>query len=111
MPEIQTVRWGSYGGYEGPYCPGLMKIPVADPDSPLEYKIASVIGATEGGHYDAVNMYDRCILTVGYNQWCDAGMFQAQWLLGYGCGLFFQFGIGFAAGHNGSIDAHIQCGF
>jgi hypothetical protein len=42
----------------------------------------AVLTATEGGHFDAVNMYDRCVMTAGLIQWCDGGQFSVCDLLG-----------------------------
>ncbi len=40
-----------------------------------------MITATEGGRYDAINMYDRCIITGGLIQYCEAGIFLLSGLL------------------------------
>ncbi len=63
------IGWSSYQNYEGPFFIG--KIPYTAPANPdfLE-KCMSVVTATEGGHYDAINMYDSCILSVGIIQLC-----------------------------------------
>ena len=55
--------------YEGPYFIG--SIPYALPSNPDFLDLCtSVVTATEGGHYDAINMYDSCILSVGIIQVC-----------------------------------------
>jgi hypothetical protein len=69
-----SVGWGSYSVYEGPFAQGtaafeLPKVPT------LNDYVMQTITATEGGRWNAVNMYDKCILTVGLIQWCEAGMF------------------------------------
>lgn len=68
--NIESIRWGSYKNYEGPWTPG--EVPYELPDKPTEAeKIMRVITATEGGRYDAVNMYDSCLWTAGIIQWCN----------------------------------------
>jgi hypothetical protein len=70
--DPSKVSWGSYSSWEGPVYWGAIKLAPATKDDDFKMKLMSVLGATEGGHYDAVNMYDRCILTVGIVQWCEA---------------------------------------
>jgi len=68
---LSQIRWGGYGSYEGPYFLG--RLPYRPPSDPTFWqKVLAVVTATEGGTYDAVNMYDRCILSVGIIQWCEA---------------------------------------
>lgn len=68
--NIEDIRWGSYKNFEGPWTSGEVKY--ALPKSPSEEeKIMAVITATEGGRYDAVNMYDVCLWTAGIIQWCN----------------------------------------
>jgi len=70
MVQASDIGWGSYQQWEGPYFGGV--VPYVLPDNPdfLE-KCMSVVTATEGGHYDAINMYDSCILSVGIIQVCE----------------------------------------
>lgn len=69
------MGWGKYNGYEGPMILG--SAPVATAIGPLtrelsvEKKLMAVITATEGGKFDAINMYDRCVLSVGVFQFCE----------------------------------------
>jgi len=42
----------------------------------------AVLTATEGGSWNAENSYDRCILTVGLCQLCEAGQYSVSDLLG-----------------------------
>lgn len=75
------IKWGSYDKYEGPYWPGRNKFVLpAQPD--FMDKALYTVTATEGGCLDSVNMYDRCILSVGLIQWCEAGQFSVSTLLG-----------------------------
>lgn len=71
MIAPEQIGWGGYGGYEGPYFHGTRKFQLpADPSA--NAKMVAVVTATEGGSANAINMYDRCILSVGYIQWCEA---------------------------------------
>lgn len=76
------IRWGRYDKYEGPYYGGSLKYDLpSQPD--FGDKALAVITATEGGCYDAINMYDRCILSVGLIQWCEAApIFSVSKMLG-----------------------------
>lgn len=75
------VSWGGYQNYEGPYFHGTVKY--VPPASLTSADIAlSVITATEGGHYDAINMYDRCVVSVGLIQFCEANQYSVSDLLG-----------------------------
>lgn len=82
MTEIQEVRWGKYNNYEGPWLPGKEKYKLPSRPTDAE-KIMAVITATEGGCYDAVNMYDACLWTAGIIQWCNrAPQFSVDGLMG-----------------------------
>lgn len=75
------LKWGKYSNYEGPWTPGTVKYSLpANPTA--EDRIMAVITQTEGGSGNAVNMYDRCIISVGYFQWCEASFFLTSKLLG-----------------------------
>ena len=75
------VGWGSYGTFEGPLYRGQYSYTI--PSSPtFEDKVMSVIASTEG-KLDGVNMYDRCVVSVGLIQWCDAQYFLTTKLLGH----------------------------
>lgn len=81
MINISRIGWGSYDKFEGPYFWGSYKHSL--PQNPtFEQKVLSVVTSTEGGSYDAVNMYDRCVLTVGVIQYCEAVMAFSR-MLGY----------------------------
>jgi len=82
MVETSDIGWGKYGGYEGPYFWGKTPFRLSDNPSESE-KFLAVITATEGGKWDAINGYDRCINTVGLVQHCEAGMYGVSDLLGY----------------------------
>jgi len=81
MPVTASqIRWGSYSVYEGPYFPGVT--PYQMPESPdYEDKLLRTVTATEGGTYDAINMYDSCIISVGIIQLCEK-LFKISDMLG-----------------------------
>lgn len=81
MPVTASqIRWGSFSIYEGPYFPGVT--PYQIPENPdYEDKLLRVVTATEGGAYDAINMYDSCILSVGIIQLCEK-LFKVSEMLG-----------------------------
>lgn len=69
--STSEIGWGSYDAYEGPFFWGRVKYSMPESAS-FEEKLLAVTTSTEGGTLDAVNMYDRCILTVGVIQYCEA---------------------------------------
>ncbi len=81
MTDQKDIKWSSYQQYEGPFFIGTQgyKMPAAPT---LNDQILAVITATEGGHWDAINMYDRCICTVGLIQWCEGGQYSVSDMLG-----------------------------
>lgn len=76
------IGWSAYKDYEGPFFHGVrgFKLPV-NPDTSDKY--LAVITAAEGGHYDAINMYDRGIISVGVIQWIEAGQYSVSDMLGH----------------------------
>ena len=83
MASAKDIGWSSYREYEGPFFRGSTKIQLSPNPSEAE-KFLHVILATEsGGHVDAINMYDRCILTAGLIQWCEGGQYSVSDMLGH----------------------------
>lgn len=81
MVQPHDVSWGRYKEYEGPVFWGTVKHRL--PKNPTESdRIIAVFTATEGGHYDAINMYDKCIISVGIAQWCEASQYSVSNMLG-----------------------------
>lgn len=79
---MQPVTWAKYSTYEGPMCLGGARFQLpADPEP--DDMILAVITATEGGSWNAVNMYDSCICTVGLIQWCEANQYSVSDMLGW----------------------------
>jgi hypothetical protein len=81
------IAWGEYKppkgpAFEGPWFRGRARIAEPPSPGPLE-KLLAVVMATEsgGGHPDAINMYDVCMLTLGLIQHCEASGQQAAQLL------------------------------
>jgi len=63
--------WGSYSSHEGPYYYGDHKFKLSNHVVSENDRILAVITATEGGAWDNINRYDRCIDTQGLIQWCN----------------------------------------
>lgn len=81
MITANDVGWGKYLQYEGPYWKGSARFTL--PDSPTDNdKFIDVITATEGGKLDAINAYDRMIISAGAIQWGEAGQYSVSDLLG-----------------------------
>ncbi len=81
MAKPDEIKWSSYQNFEGPFFLGKSKFVM--PEQPtFNDKILAVITATEGGSWNAINMYDRCICTVGLIQWCEGGQFSVSDMLG-----------------------------
>lgn len=72
--QSQDIGWGSYGGYEGPMYRGKVRfVPDLTNDTPMLFKALAAAAEAEGGHYDAVNMYDKGICSVGLIQVIESG--------------------------------------
>lgn len=81
MISASQIGWAKYSNFEGPFFRGVQGW--REPAGMTEKdRWLSVITATEGGTWDAVNMYDSCIVTVGLIQWCERGMFGVSNMLG-----------------------------
>lgn len=81
MTTPKDVGWGKYRDREGPYFTGTTKFALPA-DASDDYRLLAVITSTEGGSYDAINAYDRCVISVGLLQWCEAKYFLTSKLLG-----------------------------
>lgn len=81
MTAAVNIGWSSYLSYEGPFYGGTQKF-VLSPNPTDNQKLLAVITSTEGGHFDAINMYDRMIVSVGLIQWGEAGQFAVSDMLG-----------------------------
>jgi hypothetical protein len=81
MASPADILWGKYKTYRGPFYLGVRRFKL--PPKPTENEmLMAVLTATEGGRADAINMYDRCIISTGYIQWCEAKYFLTSKLLG-----------------------------
>lgn len=71
MATVEDIKWSAYLQYEGPFYRG--KHPFVLPLRATEDdKILAVVTATEGGRYDAINMYDGPpILSSGLIQFIE----------------------------------------
>jgi hypothetical protein len=81
MATINDIGWGKYQSYSGPFFLGVRRFKL--PAKPTENEmLLAVMTRTEGGRADAVNGYDRCIISCGYIQFCEATYFLTSNLLG-----------------------------
>src|SRR5574343_497982 len=71
MTSVSDIKWASYKYFEGPVFYGSTRFKTPSNPNNLE-KIMGIITLTEGGCFDAVNMYDTCIVSTGLLQWCEA---------------------------------------
>lgn len=72
MDDIK-VLWGKYSKFEGPFYPGIINYNLPK-NSTLEDKTIKIVSATEG-RFDSINMYDKCIISVGLIQFCEANYY------------------------------------
>jgi len=82
MAKIEDISWGSYQEFEGPFYRGSVRFEIPKNPAIID-KYLAVITSVESGHYDAINMYDRMILTAGIIQWGEANTFGVSRMLGY----------------------------
>ena len=79
---INDLKWGSYSKYEGPYTYGQGRFePTTFPTN--GHRLLDVVTQTEGGSPSGVNAYDRCIVSLGLLQWCEAKYFLSSKMLGH----------------------------
>lgn len=80
-PTSGQIGWGTYEAYEGPFFRGSItySLPL---NATWKEKVLYVVTTTEGGRYDAINMYDQCIISAGLIQECEGGIFRLSDLLG-----------------------------
>lgn len=82
MVQAADIGWASYRQYEGPFFRGHSSFRM--PAEPSEAdRVVRVITATEGGHYDSFNGYDKCDATLGLIQWCDHAQYSVCDMLGH----------------------------
>ena len=80
MVNADKIGWGHYGGFEGPYYSGAVHYVLAATPDENDRRLR-VLTATESGAYDAVNMYDQCIISIGLIQWCESQYYLSSKLL------------------------------
>lgn len=67
---MSDVKWVKFKDREGPVVHG--SIEYSCPEMPSEdERILSIVAKAEGGRFDAVNMYDRGIVSIGLLQWAE----------------------------------------
>lgn len=75
------ISWSAYRQYSGPFYRGKHPYrlpPILTDDD----RILAVITATEGGHYDAINMYDGQIISSGLIQFIERGQYSVSAMIG-----------------------------
>lgn len=82
MATSADIKWSAYRSFEGPFYLGKCRYVLPEVSTENERFIA-VITATEGGRFDAINMYDRCIISSGLVQWCEASQYSVSDMLGH----------------------------
>lgn len=79
-----NVIWTSYKLREGPTFFGKKHYELPK-DATIRDKFLKIVATAEGSHFDAVNMYDRAVVSLGILQWSEVGAFNASRLLGTVC--------------------------
>jgi len=81
MATPEDILWGKYRSYSGPFFRGTRRFQM--PAKPTEDQmLMAVFTAVESGRADAVNGYDRAIISTGYAQLAEAKYFLTSNLLG-----------------------------
>lgn len=83
MISVSKIGWSSYSKFEGPFFGGTIKVPKVGSDATFAQKVLSLTAAAEGGSWNAVNMYDSGLVSLGAIQFIDAGSFNVCNMLGY----------------------------
>lgn len=79
MTTPEDIGWGRYKDHCGPFFRGTKRFEL--PDSPSEaHKMVAVSTVPEGGRVDALNAYDRCIVSTGLLQNCELYFLTSQLL-------------------------------
>lgn len=82
MTTPNQIAWGSYQSYEGPFYRGSARYTFPAKLSDNDKYLAVIVATESGGIVDAINMYDRMILTAGLIQWGEAGQHSVSDMLG-----------------------------
>lgn len=69
MIRRDQIGWSRYKNFEGPMWFGIHRAKIADTDS-FERIAVRVTSAAEG-NLDAAQLYDSCVFTGGFQQWCS----------------------------------------
>lgn len=91
MIELSQVKWTRYRNFEGPVFVGNMPVPSAGRGAPFHAKVLAITAAAEGGGFNATQMWDSGLCSVGAIQFIDAGTFNVCNMLGEvaeKCGVF-----------------------
>jgi len=71
MTTIDDIKWVPFDKFEGPMYLGQYRYKLPDNPDFLD-KALYVFSHVESGRYDAINMYDKCIVSLGLIQRCEA---------------------------------------
>ena len=82
MSVIADIGWGRYRQYEGPFYRGEHRF-VLPEDHQRHDRILAVTTATEGGRYDAINMYDGQVMSTTLIQLIERAYFKTSQFLGH----------------------------
>jgi hypothetical protein len=82
MVSVSQIGWSHYHSNEGPFFGGAVKVLEAPRNASFAERVLSLTAAAEGGHYDAINMYDTGLVSVGAIQFIDVGSFQVTDMVG-----------------------------
>lgn len=81
MVKVENISWSSFESFEGPFYRGTRKFVLPEGADEMSKQLAAIT-AVESGHYDAINCYDRAIVSVGLIQWTEANQYTVSGLLG-----------------------------
>jgi Putative peptidoglycan binding domain len=91
MTKPNDIAWNRYQEFEGPFFRGKAPFDLADVAKAVQLpkgnnrhdaRFLAVTTAVESGRYDAINMYDSGIVSVGLIQWIEAKQYSVSNLLG-----------------------------
>ncbi len=81
MATAQDIQWGRYRHFEGPFYRGKHRYNLPSPVNDND-RILAVITATEGGRYDAINMYDGQVISSGLTQFIERAQYSVSAMVG-----------------------------
>lgn len=76
--SVSRIGRSVYRAFEGPFFGGTIKVPIVGKSASFSEKVLSLTAAAEGGSWNAVNMYDSGLISVGAIQFIDIGFAQTD---------------------------------